>query len=241
MRDAEAAFVIEGAKLLGEALDAGAPVESVYWAPGAPTALLERALAAGARAFELTPEVLGRVSDTVTPQPVLAVVTMARPSLEALRGGELMLVCAGVRDPGNAGSVLRTARAAGAAGVAFCASSVDPHNPKTVRASAGALLHLTVAEADTLAEVMEAAGRWGMQRMAAVARGGQDYAAVDLTGPLALVVGNEASGLSPDELGLMDRLVTIPMAAGTESLNVGVATAVICFEAARQRRLAVAG
>lgn len=235
-RASEGRYVAEGMTLLQEALDAGAPIEAVYAAPGAPGPLLDRALASGARVFDLAPGVMERLADAASPQPVLTVLVRPDPDVAILRDATLVLVCAGLRDPGNAGTVLRSARAAGADGAIFCATSVDPYNPKTVRASAGALLHLPVVEAEELGGVVDRLGDWGFVRLAAVARGGRDYAEVDLTRRIALLVGNEAHGLAPEQLATVDELVTIPMAAHTESLNVGVATGIICFEAARQRR-----
>ena len=233
---------MEGAQLLDEALAAGALVESVYLAANAADgqAAVDLARDRGARIFTLADGVLERVADTVTPQPVLAVVAIGAVPLAGLEGGDPIVVCAGVRDPGNAGAVLRSARAVGAGGVIFCASAVDPYNPKTVRASAGAVFRVpVVADADLeLAPVADRLAAWGLCRLAAVVEGGRDYAEVDLTRPLALVVGNEARGLPDADLTLVDELVTIPMAGGAESLNVGVAAAVICFEAARQRRVA---
>ena len=228
--------MIEGVKLLEEALERGADIEGVYWAPGAPPTLLARAHDAGVRVFELAPGVLERVADAVTPQPVLAVVASDRSPIEVLRHATMVVVGAEVRDPGNAGTLLRTARAAGADGIVWSQASVDLHNPKTVRASAGALFGAAVVEDVDTGSVLETLGGWGLERLAAVAAGGSDYAAFDLTRPFALVVGNESHGVSSVEKSLVDRLVTVPMAAGSESLNVATAAAVICFEAARQRR-----
>jgi TrmH family RNA methyltransferase len=140
-----------------------------------------------------------------------------------------------VRDPGNAGTVLRSAEAAGAGGVIFCDGSVDVFNPKTVRASAGALFHVPVVAGGDPAGVLDELGRAGLRRLGTAARGGQAYTDVDMTGPVAIVLGNEAHGLSVDVAGRLDGSITIPMAGKADSLNVGMAAAVICFEAARQR------
>lgn len=236
-RRAEGAFVAEGVRLAEEALAAGAAIESVYWAPGAPIGLIESLLSTGARGFELAPGVLERVADTVTPQPVMTVVGAAPVPLDALSNETMLVVCAEVRDPGNAGTVLRAARAAGAGGVVSCAGSVDPYNPKVVRASAGAVFSLPVAVGGDVIEVMEQIGTWGLRRLAAVADGGEDYAGTDLSSPFALLLGNEAHGLSDPAMAGVDARVTVPMAPGSESLNVAVAAGVICFEAARQRRM----
>jgi TrmH family RNA methyltransferase len=185
-----------------------------------------------------------RVADTVTPQPVCAVVAALDVSLEALLavpvadgGSRLWLVCADVRDPGNLGAVLRIAAASGVSGVITCAGSVDPYNPKTVRASAGAVFQVPLVKAPAPPETLEQMRRNGVVLLGTRASGGTDYLVADFAGDVALVLGNEASGL-PDELEVaLDGCLTIPMAEGTESLNVAMTAAVLCFEAARRRRL----
>ena len=239
-REDERVFVVEGAKVLSEALDAGIDVESVYVVAGAPAdRTVERAVAAGARLSTLAPGVLERVADTVTPQPVLAVVPFVDRPLDALRDARLLVVSVDVRDPGNAGTLLRSAEGAGADGVLCCEGSVDVYNPKTVRASAGSLFHVPVVVGGDPVEVLSELASWGVRRLATSASGGRDYTDVDLTEPTAFVLGNEANGLPSEVANLVDDLVTIPMRGRTESLNVGMAAAVLCFEAARQRRAVV--
>ncbi|HZQ84463.1 MAG TPA: RNA methyltransferase [Acidimicrobiales bacterium] len=233
-RQAERAFVLEGEKLLTEAVNAGVSVESVYLAPGANVA--DTLLGRAARVFDLAPGVMERVADTVSPQPVLAVAPYVDSPLDALESPTFVVVCVDLRDPGNAGTVLRSAEAAGADGVIFCVGAVDVYNPKTVRASAGSLFHVPVVAGGEPVSVVQALGQQGLRTLGASARGGTDYAATDLTGPLALVVGNEAHGLPADVAAALDDRITIPMAGRSESLNAGMATAVLCFEAARQRR-----
>ena len=243
----------EGTELIRTALDVGTPVESVYISPDAADDpaiqdVCRRAGAAGARTFPLAPGVLERVADTVTPQPVLAVLPMlagadpgADPGPEAALPwppdrGALIAVLVDVRDPGNAGTVLRAADAAGATAVVFAAESVDPYNPKTVRASAGSIFHVPFAvrrDPTTLATGLRAAG---FRTLATVVRDGEDYAGVDWWVPTAVFFGNESSGLDPALSAGLDGAVAIPMAGRAESLNVGVASAVVAFEAFRQRR-----
>jgi RNA methyltransferase, TrmH family len=240
VRRSEGAFVVEGVKLLAAALDCGATVESVYVASGAQSVpavaeLMERALDSGSRLFELAPDVLEKVADTVTPQPVLAIVAMPHAVLDDLVGATFVVVCADVRDPGNAGAVIRCAEAAGADAVICCEGTVDPFNPKTVRASAGSVLHLPVIVGGDAAEVLATLGSAGLMRLAALAHGGTPLSEVDVTGPLALVLGNEATGLPPSLSGRLDGAVTIPMTGRVESLNVSTAAAVLCFEVLRRR------
>jgi TrmH family RNA methyltransferase len=238
--------VAEGAELIRCALDAGTPVESVYASPDgdhdrATQDVCRRAAAAGARVFPLAAGVLERVADTVTPQPVLAVLPMLDepvPGAEVwqARPGSLLVVLVDVRDPGNAGTVLRATDASGSTAVVFAGDSVDPYNPKTVRASAGSVFHVPLAVRDdpgTLATELSAAG---FRTWATVVRDGEDYAGLDWTVPTALFLGNESAGLDPALCGALQGSLAIPMAGRAESLNVGVACAVVCFEAFRQRR-----
>jgi RNA methyltransferase, TrmH family len=245
-REAERVFVAEGIKVVSEALAVGAPVEAVFVDGGAAEVgsgasgladLLDRASAAGIRVHTLAPGVLERVASTVTPQPVLALVGYVDVALPALAGASLLVIGVGLRDPGNAGTVLRSAEAAGAGGVICCEGSVDLFNPKAVRASAGSLFRVPVVVGGEALEVLDQVGEWGMRRLGAVAHGGGDYASADLRAPVAFVVGNEAHGLPADVEAALDERVSIPLAGRSESLNVGMATAVLCFEAARQRRM----
>jgi TrmH family RNA methyltransferase len=177
-----------------------------------------------------------RIADAATPQSVLAVVPFVDVPLETLQGSTFLVICVDVRDPGNAGTVLRSAEAAGADGVVFCGGCVDVYNPKTVRASAGSLFHVPVVVGGGAVEVLEQMRGWDVSRLGTSSHAGTDYTAVDLTRPTALVLGNEANGVPPEVAAGLDAFVTIPMAGRSESLNVGMAAAVLCFETARQRR-----
>ncbi len=236
----------EGAELVRCAFDAAVPIESLYVSPdGADDRAVEevcrRADAAGVRVFPLGAGVLERVADTVTPQPVLAVLPMleeppAGTDPWSARNGALIVVLVDVRDPGNAGTVLRAADASGSALVVYAGDSVDPYNPKTVRSSAGSLFHVPLAvrpDAPALAAELTAGG---FRTLATVVRDGEDYAALDWSTPSAVFLGNESSGLDPELADTLSGKLAIPMAGRAESLNVGVACAVVCFEAFRQRR-----
>ncbi|MBV8162576.1 MAG: RNA methyltransferase [Acidimicrobiia bacterium] len=208
----------------------------MFVSPGAKHEVLEQALARGARRHDLVAGVLEGAADTVTPQPIAAIVRRIDVALDALRGTEFLVVCVDVRDPGNLGTVLRIAEAAGAGGVICCEGSVDAYSPKTVRASAGSLFHVPVVAGGEPLEVLDRMGRWGVYRLGTDAHRGTPYDAVDLTAPTALVLGNETHGLPGDLSSALDGTVTIPMVGHTESLNVAMAAAVLCFERARQLR-----
>ncbi len=241
-RHEEGAFVIDGPVLVREALAAGVTLEEVFATASADRSVLGEVAAAGVEIHEVTEAVLARAVDTVTPNGMAAIAGRVEVSVDvataAGAAGPLTLVLVDVADPGNAGTLLRAAEAAGAAAVLFCGSSVDPSNAKCVRASAGALFHLPVASGGHAVEVLEQLGRRGVARFATVVEGGAPYHDTDLRGPAAIVLGSEAHGLPADVLALVDHLVTIPMAGRTESLNVAMAGSVLCFEAMRQRRAA---
>jgi RNA methyltransferase, TrmH family len=238
--------VAEGAELIRCAFDAAVPIESLYVSPDgaddrAVHQVCRRADAAGVRVFPLGAGVLERVADTVTPQPVLAVLPMleeppAGSDPWSARNGALIVVLVDVRDPGNAGTVLRAADASGSALVVYAGDSVDPYNPKTVRSSAGSLFHVPLAVRPDAPALAAELGSTGFRTLATVVRDGEDYTALDWSTPSAVFLGNESSGLDPALRGALSGALAIPMAGRAESLNVGVACAVVCFEAFRQRR-----
>jgi TrmH family RNA methyltransferase len=210
--------VVEGPTLVAEALSAGWDVEAQYVAPGGRPV-------DGSPVRWLAEGVLERVASTEAPQPVLAVVRM--PDAPAVAGHQRVVVCAGIADPGNLGTILRSAEAAGFDAVACTPGTVDPYSPKTVRASAGALFHVPV-----LVDCDPAA--LGLALVGTRAEGGEPYTEADLRGPLALVIGSEAHGVPADVA--VDRWISIPHAGRSESLNAAMAATLLVFEVARQRR-----
>jgi len=239
VRESEGVFVIEGVKLVQEALSSGANVEALYSAPGFANACIDMAGATGLRVHELEPGVIERVGDTITPQPVLAVVMALDKPLSSLSDAHSLLVMVDVRDPGNAGTILRSAEASGVGGVVFCEGSVDVYNPKTVRASAGSLFHIPVAVGKGAGTVLEELNQAGFVTMGTTMAGGSPYDETDLTRRVALAFGNEANGLPGELDATLGELITIPIDGRSESLNVSMAASVLCFEAARQRRMSV--
>ncbi len=184
---------------------------------------------------DLKEGVLEKIGTTRTPQPVLAIARMPAPvALADLRPG-LVLVGAEISDPGNLGTMLRTAEAAGATGVVL-GGGVDPWNPKVVRGSAGAVLGVPIVVVDDLIGALgELRGR-GWRTVGADAAAEPAYFDTDLAGSCALVLGSEAHGLDPAVAASLDGRVRIPMAGEIESLNVAVAASILMFEAARQGR-----
>jgi TrmH family RNA methyltransferase len=173
---------------------------------------------------ELAPNVMERVASTESPQPVLAVVAMQSHALPT--AATFVIVADRIADPGNAGTIIRSAEAAGADAVVLTPGSVDPYNPKVVRATAGSLFRIPVVEA-TLESLS------AFRRLGTSSHRGDVYTDPVYHGRVAVVVGNEAHGLDDD--AAIDQWITIPHAGPAESLNVAMAATVLAFEVARQR------
>lgn len=234
-------FLVEGGRAVTEALLADAPVESLFVDLARSPAVgkvAERAAAKSIPVHEVSPSVMKAMSQTATAPGVLAVCSFMDIPAQALlkRPLSLVAVLGEVRDPGNAGTIIRTCRAAGADAVFVTSRTVDIYNSKLVRASAGALFGLPLARQVEIGWLLDELGGCGLHRVAANPRGSVAYDRIDMLGPIAFLVGNEAWGLSPAISGRVDAQAVIPMAEFTESLNVAVASAVLLFEAARQRR-----
>jgi TrmH family RNA methyltransferase len=183
--------------------------------------------------------VLEKVGSTRTPQPVLAVAALPVADRAALDGDGVVVVALAIGDPGNLGTLVRSAEASGAAAILLGPGSVDAYNPKVVRASAGAIFGIPVVDAEsegwTAVEALDALGELGRQRLGATASRGVPHTDVDFTRATAIVLGNEAHGIDAAVDARLDGHVQIAMAGPAESLNVAMAGTILCFESARQR------
>jgi len=237
-RDEDRRFLVEGARGVDEAIRAGA-LEVLYAIDELhPSAVLARQ--GGADVVAVSEDVMAKLTSTVTPPGLVGIARYVDVDLDALPAEGCLAVLHEVRDPGNAGTVLRSADAAGASGVVFSATSVDAYNPKTVRAAAGSVFHLPVVRGTPAEVAVEHLRARGFRILAMDAAGSVDLYAVDLTEPLAFVFGNEAHGL-PDEVArLADATVRVPHTGAAESLNLAAAASVCLFEAARRRTSASA-
>jgi TrmH family RNA methyltransferase len=232
--------VLEGPDLVLSALAAATEIEAIYFDEayvGSDEArrVIEAASARSARTFRLAPGVLERVADATTPQPVIASVRLPVVEVQSIEADGLVLVLHDVRDPGNAGTLIRSADAAGVSGVIFTGQSVDPFNPKTLRATAGSVFHVPVAVGE-LEGALALFEQRGAQTLATVVRGGLDHRSVDFTTPTVVVIGNEAQGLDDDVIARCGGAITIEMSGRSESLNAGVAGSLVAFESMWQRR-----
>ena len=249
-RERAGLFVAEGPQAVREAVAAGA-VTQLYATAEAATrydAIVAAAAAAGVPARPVTSEVLAAMADTVTPQGLLAVCRLVGVSLETVVAARprLVAVLARVRDPGNAGTVIRAADAAGADAVVLTDASVDVHNPKCVRSTAGSLFHLPVVTGVPLDVAVTALRGAGSTVYAADGAGDVDLddllddaeagRPAGLTGPTAWVFGNEAWGLPAADRALADAAVRVPVHGSAESLNLATAATVCLYASARAHR-----
>ncbi|MGZ8605578.1 MAG: TrmH family RNA methyltransferase [Actinomycetota bacterium] len=236
LRDGERRFLVEGAQAVAEALASGGGLARLYHTdPTHP--LVARAQDAATELVEVNNEVMGKLTSTVTPQGLVGIAGYVDTGIDALPpDARCVALLHAVRDPGNAGTIVRSADAAGARGVVFSSDSVDVYNPKTVRATAGSLFHLPVVRGIETAAAVDALRARGMRILAMDASGEQDLYEVDLTDPVAFLFGNEAWGLPGEVAALADATVRVPILGAAESLNLAAAATVCLFEWARQQR-----
>jgi RNA methyltransferase, TrmH family len=249
-RSSTGLFLLEGPQAVAEALAYRAELVVELYAT--PTALErysdigQAAVDAGVDVEFVTEKVLESMADTVTPQGIVAVCNQFPTSLkDVIRGKldgtppQLLVILEQVRDPGNAGTIVRAADASGADGVIFSGRSVDLYNPKVVRASTGSLFHLPAAVGAELETVIGRCKEAGIQVLAADIKG-EDLLQVRREGvlvlPTAWLFGNEARGLTDEQLALADRVVTVPNYGFAESMNLATAASVCLYESAFAQR-----
>jgi TrmH family RNA methyltransferase len=233
---------IEGVRMLEEALRAGLRMRAAVFS--------EASLKEGGRAARLLPQIGGHteaisVPDSVfasavateTPQGVAALVKLKEFSLDDMLRGEkpLLVVAAGLQDPGNLGTILRSAEAFGATGLVLAEKTVRPYNAKAVRASAGSVFRLPIAMVELATAIARLRER-GVRLLATSSHKGTALDAADLRLATAIFVGNEGAGLPKHTIGEMDATIVIPHSERVESLNAGIAASIVLYEASRQRR-----
>jgi len=246
-RQRERAFLAEGPQAVAEAFRCGAQVTDLFVTVPARSRhhdLVAEIAAAGIPVHVVSGEVMDELAQTVTPQGLLAIcrfVDVPLAEITARDTPRLVALLANVRDPGNAGTVLRTADAAGTHAVVFADASVDPYNGKCVRASAGSLFHLPVVAGARLEDAVATLRESGLLIVAADGRAGRplDDPGVQarLAGPTAWMFGNEAWGLPPELVALADEPVAVPIYGRAESLNLAAAAAVCLYASARVQRV----
>lgn len=231
-------FLLEGTHLLEEACAVDYPLVTVCCTPewqDRHQQLWEEAKLRAQRAELVSPQVLEAIATTVQPDGVVATAQRAATEPTGVPMSSLGLVLETVQDPGNLGTMIRTAAGAGADGLWLSADSVDLDNPKVLRSSAGQWFRLPMAVIPTLATEVSQCRAQGMQVVATMPNATLSYWEVDLRRPTVILLGNEAAGLTSELASLADVHVKIPLYRGVESLNVAVAAALMLYEAQRQR------
>lgn len=240
-RQAEGLFLAEGLRICTEALEAGHVPRMVIAATGERHALTQRLMneteTAGGEALLVPPALLSKITGKDNPQGVVGVYRLLETDLPRLDRGaaDIWIVCESLKDPGNLGTILRTADAVGAGGVILLDQSCDPFSVEAVRASMGALFTIPIAQADGSAFFEWLRAGPGML-VGTSLRTEHDYQDVEYPAPTFIVMGNEQRGLPPSYEQECDRLVKIPMRGKADSLNVAVSCAVMVYEVLNQRR-----
>lgn len=237
-RQQQGLFLAEGLRTVEEAVRYGA-VQSIFYTAiedDRTRAVLEEAAAKQIKLVCVSDKVLKKIADTETPQGITAVCEMRSKRLDDfLASGKMLLVLDRVTDPGNIGTMLRTADAAGVGGLLLLQGCADIYAPKTVRASMGSLFHLPVLSGLSEELLVQAARKAGYELLVTCLDGADNLYKADLQGRIAFVMGNEANGVSPALLAAADKRVFIPMQGRAESLNVAMAAGIVMFEALRQK------
>ncbi len=242
-RRREQAFVVEGVAPVWQAVEAGARVEVLVCCTdllgdSPAVAMVNEQAAMGVRVADLTRELFERVSGRDGPSGLAAIVassTLAAHDMRVAAGG-FLVAAHEMSNPGNLGTVIRTAEALGADGLLLVGDSADPFSPQAVKASMGSLFHLPIALLPDLGSFFDWAEDTGARTVSSSARAGTDLADADLSGPVVLLLGAERTGLPTEAIDRSGLAVAIPMHGRATSLNVAVAAGILMYETSRQRR-----
>ncbi|MBF0557202.1 MAG: RNA methyltransferase [Nitrospirae bacterium] len=244
-RGVGSSFVIEGVHLVDMALSCpAAVVERVFFAEHLINSeqgrrLMDRLKETTVQTIRASKKVIDKLSDTETPQGIVAVISLNVPSLDAipLKAVPMLIVCDGISDPGNIGTIVRVADASGADAVLLTPGTCDPFMPKAVRASAGSIFALPVLPETGVEEIVGFLAERHIRLYAADVRASKSLYETDFRGPAAIIFGNEAHGIGANLLNKAELLLKIPVIGRAESLNVAMAASISLYEAVRQRGL----
>lgn len=236
------AFFIEGTRLFATALDAGVAIQRVFYTyefamKDANAPVIERLKAIGVTLDEVSPKVMEKLSDTQAPQGIAGIGARRNFSLvdAAPKADAQIVICDGIKDPGNLGAIIRTAEAFATDTVVVLPNTSNPYAPKAIRASAGGIFNIAIVYAEKQELVSWMKGR-GISLIVTVPEGGTGVRDIDMAQPFAVVFGEEAAGASPDITEMADVTASIPMSGMTGSLNAAAAAAVFLYEAFSSRR-----
>ena len=232
VRIKEKRFVVEGERLVDECVGR---LDFVLFSKELP--LLKKLKRAGVPCHKVGHNNLKKVSDVENSQGIVGVVREPEYSMEQLTGGAkpLIVVCVDLQDPGNLGTIIRSADAAGATALVLSSRTVDKFNQKVIRASMGSIFHLPVLDSEDITETLESLRNAGIKLIAARAGAEHDLWHSNFSGPCAIILGNEGAGLPKKIFDLADRQVSIPIFGQAESLNVAMSASIMLYEVQRQR------
>lgn len=228
-------YLIEGYRLVQEAFKANLPIDYLFISDIESDSKVEEYLGQyieGVKSYRLRDDLLKELCFTEKPQGIVAVVNMRVIDLNT--EGEFYLLCDKVQDPGNLGTIIRTAHAAGVDGIILTKGTVDVYNEKTIRATMGSLFYIPIIIDDENNTITKKLIDKGFSLLSTSLEGDKDFFEEDLTGKVIISVGNEGNGVSNEIYDLSDKKVKIPMPGGAESLNVAIATSIILYEKVRQ-------
>lgn len=242
-RDASGHYFVEGIRFVNDAIDNNQTIVKVVVSDkleslNSGSELIEKVKAACTECCLVPEKLFNEISDTQTPQGVLAVLKKREFVLdEIIEQGSSLVLLDNLQDPGNVGTIVRTADAAGVSAVLMSKGCVDLYSPKVLRSTMGSVFHMPIFEGLSINEIIKMLKQFGYKVIASHLAGRNNYYDEDLTGKSAIIVGNEANGISEETAALADRLVKIPMPGKAESLNASVAASIMIYEIVRQNKL----
>ena len=240
-REEKGLFFIEGVRFVEEALKEKVDIDKILISDKLEQIrggkeILSLINTAGKDVYLLSDKLFRELSDTENPQGILATIKYKKLKLdEILNKGNFYIILDSLQDPGNMGTIMRTADAAGASGVIISKGCVDLYNPKVLRSTMGAIFHIPICFTDNLIETIAQLKTRGIRIYAAHLKGEANYFEVDMRKDVAIIIGNEANGISEEVAAYSDMLIKIPMPGRAESLNASVAASILMYEVVRQR------
>jgi RNA methyltransferase, TrmH family len=240
-RDELKLYFIEGERFLEEAVKERANIEKImvsesYFKNPSQRNLLKEIESLRYEIFLVTDKLFNEISDTENPQGILAIVRMMEYDLERIyNNNSFIIILDSIQDPGNLGTIIRTADAAGASGIIYSKGCVDLYNPKVLRGTMGSVFHLPIIYSDNLSETINILKEKNIKIYAAHLSAKVNYFDVDMQNQAAIIIGNEANGISDEIAKLSDTFIKIPMPGKSESLNASVAASLLMYEVVRQR------
>lgn len=244
-REKNKQFIIEGIRLLEDAIQSGAELQALVFSSSfmqnnenkSLLDFIDSNVGKDVKRYQMDDKMFKEISHTETPQGILAVVTMKRLTLEDVKAKNtpFYIFCDAVQDPGNMGTIIRTADAAGVDAVILSKGCVDIYNPKTVRSTMGSLFHVPAVKIENSTDTLHMLKKKGLSVVSGHLSAAKQHFEVNMKKGVVLVVGNEANGVSDEVLKMSDEKVVIPIMGQAESLNAGIASGILMYEVVRQR------